>query len=157
MLPSDDSSDKLLAECHGIGFSRSSLVEIQDGQPVVTIVLPHIVKVTLRRGIASERPALLALMGLVLVAISAWALVLVLQLLLQGEHPPKFVLLPVTLAPFGGMLIHLALRSRTYLLIETRDDTRKLPFDSSVTKPEIEGFLNQLRPNLQCPLSNDIV
>lgn len=55
VTPSTELSDELLSECHGVGFSRSSLVEIQDGHAVVNIELPHIVKVSLRRGIASER------------------------------------------------------------------------------------------------------
>jgi hypothetical protein len=151
-----EDADVLVSECHSLGITRTSLVEVQDRQHVAAVPLSDIRRLSVRYGIASERTTSLAITGTGMLAISAWALLLVTQGLLAGDHPPKFEMLLVTLGPFGAVLLYLALRRRFYLRVETEKDVRKLPFATQLTHADLARFLDDLRPRLRCTIQNQL-
>jgi hypothetical protein len=152
----DSLAETIRVECHGIGVVVNRLVELQDGEPVVTIPIENIMLVTLDHGVASERTSLLLVVGGSMLAFSLWILFGAVRLLLEGGVPYEFELAFVLLAPIGVALLHLALRKRFFLLVQTRDETRKVAFDADATQREAQQFLDSLRPSLHCPVRSKL-
>jgi hypothetical protein len=139
-------------ECHGIRFSDETLDEMDEDRPVVQIPHAKIVRLTLRRGVASERTTLLIVVAAGLLAFTLLLAFRLVQWFLYGgvAYDVHFALL--FLGPAGAWLLYFALRKRFYLLVEIGDQSRKLAFDRNATRPAVEHFVERVQPLAPYPV-----
>lgn len=104
----------------------------------------RILRIVLRKGIASERPLLQAVFGLLCFGVAGLAWMLVAHWLEEGgtliaETVSGFAMLPLGIGIFWALL-----RPRLFLRVEMKKDARHLIFRGRVHPEELRRFLNQV-------------
>lgn len=138
--------------CGNVRLTADSLVELDNGRPVVTVRRMDVQRMELRYGFPSERPLLSVAFGAVLIAVGLLPLFAALrQVFDAGRVVWKFALI-VPLAFAGAYLVVTTLQRGYYLLVVLTRDCRKLRFGQSVTLDELNDFVLQARDRLGCEI-----
>ena len=103
-------------------------------------------RIELTHGAASERPRVQLIIGIVLLAVSAYMFFRVITWLIYGAEytvAGESFLLPAFPAFLGGWMVWTALRKRTYLSVTTGNSSRKIIFRGPVESVALQDFLER--------------
>jgi hypothetical protein len=129
-------------------FSREGVAELDGMTEAVFIPRQDIQRMELASGSGAERPALQAIAGLVLVLLGLLGAKAIWSWLQQGGVLSIAHVGMVAFAVLGVWLLWTGLRKRTFLLVTTQSDTRKLVFHGEIDLGTLHEFLDKARREL---------
>jgi hypothetical protein len=135
-----DDADFLQLEC--VRISAAGAAEMDGNRPLLSVHREEIVRLEVRHGSAAERPLIAALLGVILIGIAVVPIVLLLIAWTQRQHYPAQLLTAAVFAIPGWWLIDLSIRSRFFLAVTTRHETRKIVFHKTRDRRAIEDFVS---------------
>ena len=145
------SPEVLAVEYSGVRVTENSIAETSAGRAVVTVPRADIVEIVLRRGVASERPALVFACGGLLMGIGAVFARHLIMWLWQGGVLYVEEGFGIGLIVLGGLVASSALRRRYFVAVRTASDLRKLSFGREAACDEAINFLGRAGQVLGCP------
>jgi hypothetical protein len=127
----------------GVLFRADVVAEERRGRHVVSVPREEVRHIQLLRGPAGERLALQSAFALLLVVLGIAATAILLgELRARDATVHLNVAAGAVFMPLGGLILWSALRPRYYLRVQTRNDMRKLGFQSKASAEEIANFVN---------------
>lgn len=121
--------------------SSEGIAETDHGRRVVSVPRSEIVRIELRYGVASERPILIGLIGLVVLVASLWPIKVLYDVLTKGGTFYTGMIWISAFFVLGAWLIGSAVRRRLHLLVHTRRGQRKLIFQGDVEWASVVDFI----------------
>lgn len=133
------SSDHLQLEC--VRISAVGVAEMDGARPLIFVARDEIVRIEVAHGSAAERPFVAAILGVVLFAMAAVPLVMYVRAVFAQQPFPVELFTAMVFAIPGWWLVDLSIRSRFFLAVTTRGETRKIVFHKTADRREIEQFV----------------
>lgn len=136
-------------QLHRIRITSASIAEVVGRRPLVSIPRAEVRGMRIRHGFITERPWLLAGIG---VCVLAFGIVGVSRTALwlmghtTGRHLQGNLMATAIVAlVFGPIALYFALRRGWAVLVDTTTSTRKLGFGARVTNAELSQFVDAAR------------
>jgi hypothetical protein len=124
----------------GVKFSAQSVSEVLNGLILASVDKADIQRIELTSGSGAERPALQLILGICLAAFGPFGLI---PLLAGNIRLFRYELGFAFFGLIGAWLICETLRRRTFLLVTTHSDRRKLFFHGDIDPAQMAGFLTK--------------
>jgi len=135
----ETTSTQLTISYLGVKFSPESVSEIQDCRILASVKKADIQRIEWTSGSGAERPALQLGFGIAMTALLPIGLI---PLLVGNWGLWRYETGFAFFGILGAWLIWETLRRRTYLLITTRSDRRKLFFRGKIDPSQLTEFLS---------------
>ena len=136
-------------QLHRIRITSSSIAELVGRQPLVSISRAEVRKLRIQRGVITERPWVLAGIGLCSTAIGIAGLVHTLLVFMGRVHgallPARLIATAFVALVFGPVALYFSFRRGLMLMVDTARSTRKLGFGAQVTSAELTWFVEAAR------------
>jgi hypothetical protein len=127
----------------GVLLGADLVAEERGGRHVMSVPREAVRRIQLVRGPAGERLVLQSAFALLLVAIGVAAAAYVVgQLQTTGGTFHLNVAAGAMFVPLGALIMWSAFRPRYYLRVETKNDLRKVGFQTKASVEELAGFVN---------------
>ncbi|MDB6019806.1 MAG: hypothetical protein JWR19_4295 [Pedosphaera sp.] len=124
--------------------SAEGVSEVSKGRILVFVNKAEIERIELSSGSGAENPVLQLVLGILLTALGASAVV---PICLGNGLMLRYGLGFIFFGLVGVWMIFEALQKRTYLLVSTRKDRRKLFFKGKVDAKQLAEFLDAAQEN----------
>jgi hypothetical protein len=128
----------------GVGFSAEGLFEEIGSRPRSTIPRGAIECIRLRYGVRARHPFMLALFGVMLIAVGATPIPHLMSWLRHGGTAFDLEVLVLVLVVFGASAIYEAVQRGYRLDVETAFGRQRLEFHKGAPLAEIETFIGQV-------------
>jgi hypothetical protein len=142
------------SELHFKGISLSNEA-IKEGQ-VLQIRRKDIQSTHLSFGASEERPLAMIVFGILFIGIGLLPVKHIISWFLEGGTLVDLELAMLASIIPGVGLIAYGVRRRFFLLVNTGTDKRKLVFDSTTQKSDVEQFIQQARSQFQFEIHSNI-
>ncbi|HEX4421203.1 MAG TPA: hypothetical protein VH165_24975 [Kofleriaceae bacterium] len=136
-------------QLYRIRITSSAVAECVGRRPLVSISRAEVRKLRIQRGLITERPWILAGVGLCITAIGIAGLahtVLTFLGKMDGRLlPARLISMSLVALVFGPVALYFSFRRGLTLLVDTASSTRKLGFGAQVTSAELNNFVDAAR------------
>jgi hypothetical protein len=130
-----------------VRFSDSGAAEMDQHRQAIFIPRAQITRVEVGYGSGAERPAVVIVLGLALIAVAIGSVVvMVLAIMRGGVRVPVALISAIAFTLPGWWLLDLGLRRRPFIRVHTHNgDTRKLVFHKVRDRESVDVFLQSVR------------
>jgi uncharacterized membrane protein YqjE len=142
----DRISDEQFEQLETVRLGTEGAAEMDQHRRIIFIPRADIIRIELVYGAGAERPAVLALLGLIFAALAlVSAVTLVLLIIRGGVRMPAALITGVAFVIPAWWLTDLSIRKRWFLRVRGRSDVRKLVFHKTRSRDELEQFVEAAR------------
>jgi len=142
---------------YSVQFDSERVCELDEGSPIVSVEKALIRRMGVARGRTSERPAVTAGLGIVLLVAG---LILLLQLsfpglatlLSVGGKVGRLAVVPLVLCGLGAVLVWLGSRKGVYVWIDVGTEVRRLRLAPQVDSEHVRSTLESVVKDLGYPI-----
>jgi len=132
-------------QLHNVRLGESGASEMDGERPLVHIPRAEIERIESRYGTGAERPSVMLVLGIVLVAIAVIPILALVGVFTRGgTYYVEWIAAVACVIP-GVWLIDLSLRKRWLLIVVMKRGRRKLLFPKGVSQVEVEAFVSGVR------------
>lgn len=122
---------------------------------VVFVPRAEIRRIVLRRGIAAERPGVLAFFGLLCFGVAWLAWKMIARWWVAGGTLYAETVSGLAMIPLGVGIFWALLRPRFYLRVETQSDVRHLIFRGRIERSELRRFIARVEATQMLSIEQD--
>ena len=136
----------------GVRVSQLAIAETSSGRVVVHVPGVDVLDITVRHGLAAERPVGVIACGLLLISVGAVFVRHLIMWFWQGGKAYVEEGFGAGLIVLGALLVRSALRRRYFVAVRTASDLRKLAFAPEARREEVLQFVTRAGQILGCPI-----
>jgi hypothetical protein len=132
------------ARFHNVGFDVQSIILFDQHSRILSIAKKDIRRITLKYGFQSERPAVQAIFGFIVILLGFYFLIHLISHTLIDRIFYVADILSLFLLPIGGWFIIDGFRKRFYFEVTLDNDKRKFPLGKNFDKDELHNFIKSV-------------
>jgi uncharacterized membrane protein YqjE len=144
-----------LYEYRGVGVARDFFCYVSNGIPAKKVSTSHVVDVSLVHGFQAQYPAVLLMVGIILVCFLLWPIFRLVDMFQNDGNPSSVDFLVGGVAVIGGWTIYEAFRRGWYLRLKTHRGAVKLAFDRGAEPSGLTNFAKRIQQEAGIPVSGD--
>lgn len=133
------------AQLATVRVAADGVAEMDGNRPLLFVKRADVIRIEAEYGAGAERPIVMLVLGLLMLAIAIIPVILFLAMLRSNVHLPEKTFTAVAFILPAGWLLDLSLRKRWFLRVHTRRGSRKLLFPRGMEQTAVEAFVSDAR------------